>query len=359
MRISAVITAAGLSSRMGEFKPLLMLNGFPMISMTAASLMDAGVISPVTVVGKSRDKVTSVLQHYGVNTVLNSDPEHSDMLDSIRLGMLELPECDAFFVLPGDMPLISAKTMHAIIGAIEKDDDYILPVFCEKNGHPPLIRSRCAKAILTYTGLGGLKGALSKLSGKKFLVNDPGVLMDADTPEDFSAFCEYAKSTRGITLEMCEAIYELQSVPESIRAHCRTVGSRCREMAAHLNTCGCGLDTELCVSAGLLHDIFKSQERHNERIYDFLVERGYLALAKISGSHKRFSESANLCDEASILTLADRTTKGTDIVTPTARYAPMLSRFPAGTDIGDDIRHDFEICTSLYLQYQKITCKNL
>ncbi len=34
MRIQGLIAAAGLSSRMGGFKPFMKLNGFPMIQMT-------------------------------------------------------------------------------------------------------------------------------------------------------------------------------------------------------------------------------------------------------------------------------------------------------------------------------------
>ena len=43
MRIRGLIAAAGKSSRMDGFKPLMELNGFPMIRMTVQSLRNAGI----------------------------------------------------------------------------------------------------------------------------------------------------------------------------------------------------------------------------------------------------------------------------------------------------------------------------
>lgn len=354
MKISAVITAAGLSSRMGDFKPMLELNGFPMAAMTAASLLDAGAHAPVAVVGWRGDEVAAVLEPLGACAVSNPDPGHSDMLDSIRRGLPALPECDAFFILPGDMPAISAKTMRAMVQALNQATDYILPAFREKSGHPPLIRTRCVQAIFNFRGEGGLRGALSGLSGKILAVDDPGVCMDADTQMDFARLTDYVKKIRGISPEMCETVYAQLYVPEPIRAHCRAVGARCRDMTARLNAHGCGLDSALCVSAGLLHDIFKAQGAHADRVRAYLRGCGYLALAELTGSHKRFSKNADLCDEATIVTLADRTLSGTETVPPDTRYAPALNRFPAGKAPGDAIRRDLAKCIALYSAYETI-----
>ena len=61
------------------------------------------------------------------------------------------------------------------------------PVCSGRDGHPLLIRSDLAKAILRSGGEGGLKGALSRCGCPvtAVFVNDEGAVHDADTPEEF------------------------------------------------------------------------------------------------------------------------------------------------------------------------------
>ena len=42
-KLTALILAAGYSSRMGDFKPLLPLNGKPVIAQTISSFHEAGI----------------------------------------------------------------------------------------------------------------------------------------------------------------------------------------------------------------------------------------------------------------------------------------------------------------------------
>ena len=50
-RTGAVITAAGMSSRMGEFKPLLPYKGTTMIRYLTELFLDAGAVPVVVVTG--------------------------------------------------------------------------------------------------------------------------------------------------------------------------------------------------------------------------------------------------------------------------------------------------------------------
>lgn len=71
MRIQGLIAAAGLSSRMGEFKPFMKLNGFPMIRMTVQSLKNAGIRDITVVTGYRADEMARILMPLEVRLVEN------------------------------------------------------------------------------------------------------------------------------------------------------------------------------------------------------------------------------------------------------------------------------------------------
>ena len=112
MTYSGIITAAGLSSRMGDFKPLLKINGLPMIVHTVLSMQNAGV-SPVCVVtGYRGDEIKSALNGYDVVFAENEDYASSDMLTSIKLGLEKIKKSDGFFLLPGDRKSTRLNSSH-------------------------------------------------------------------------------------------------------------------------------------------------------------------------------------------------------------------------------------------------------
>lgn len=65
MKAAGLIAAAGLSSRMEDFKPLMELNGFPMIAMTVRSMRNAGIRNITVVTGFRGEEVRKVLDPWG------------------------------------------------------------------------------------------------------------------------------------------------------------------------------------------------------------------------------------------------------------------------------------------------------
>ena len=104
-RICGLIVAAGLSSRMGCFKPLLPLRGKTVIENTIDSMLLCGISPVVVVLGYRGREVEAVLHsRYLAGTVIpvyNRDFASTDMLASIQLGAAALPPCSAFFPTPG------------------------------------------------------------------------------------------------------------------------------------------------------------------------------------------------------------------------------------------------------------------
>ena len=189
--IRALIPAAGLSRRMGDFKPLLSLRGKTLIENSVGSVLSGGAESAVVVTGRRADEVESVLRRaFGERVRFVRNPGHAvtDMLRSVQLGAAALPPCGAFFLLPGDMPAVAASTYAKLLAAWEREAaSVIFPSIHGRRAHPPLIDARLIPEILAYDGGGGLRGLWARHEEgiRTVPVEDGGVWLDLDTPEDY------------------------------------------------------------------------------------------------------------------------------------------------------------------------------
>ena len=118
MRYAAVIAAAGLSSRMHEFKPLLCLGENTIIKRVIQSLREAGVGEIVVVTGYKTEVIQRHLAALNVRSVENKRFAETKMLDSLKLGLTALQEpYDFVFLMPGDVPLVRPETILQIQGS--------------------------------------------------------------------------------------------------------------------------------------------------------------------------------------------------------------------------------------------------
>lgn len=196
MRIAAVVLAAGLSSRMKSFKPMLELAGSTIIKKTIETLRLAAIEDIVVVTGYKGEQLAKHLAGEGVKIVCNHDYQQSDMLDSAKLGLAATyNNCDAIMLLPADIPLFSQQTVAALCSSMMNVPcDVVSPVCNGKKGHPILINCSIVDKLVAFTGENGLKGAIATLAFDHRLieVEDMGVLLDADRPEDYLRLQQYA-----------------------------------------------------------------------------------------------------------------------------------------------------------------------
>jgi len=181
----AVITAAGLSSRMGRYKPLLPYGGSTIARCCVDHLRSAGVSEIVIVTGFRGDELREALKDCGIIFAENPAYRTTHMFDSLRIGLAALPEdCGRVLVQPIDMPAILPETIAALL---ESSHSAVRPVCGGVTGHPLLLDAALIPRILTYSGEDGLRGALRSLciSVEGFQTEDEGTLMDADTAEDY------------------------------------------------------------------------------------------------------------------------------------------------------------------------------
>ena len=191
MQIGALIVAAGMSTRMGEFKPMLSIGSISVAQRVIATLSQAGVSKIVMVTGYNATILERHLSGNGIIFLRNEAYETTQMFDSVEIGLSYLQDkCDKVLFTPVDVPLFTARTVKTIL---DSGAPLAVPMCEGKQGHPILIANTLIPEILNDCGEMGLKGAMDRCSVPLMRVDveDPGTIHDADTPEDFSQLLEY------------------------------------------------------------------------------------------------------------------------------------------------------------------------
>ena len=194
MKIGAIILAAGLSTRIGEFKPLLTIGPRTFLGHTIHLFATSGINDIVVVTGHRAEKLKQELAHYSCRAVLNENFTDG-MFSSVQVGVKALDaEVEAFFLLPVDIPLVKTQTIEELLQAIKQDSSALIfyPEHQKRRGHPPLIRCDLNKSILGYDGQGGLRALFKRYDqlSRNIQVNDPFILLDADTQSDYTGLKE-------------------------------------------------------------------------------------------------------------------------------------------------------------------------
>ena len=194
MTTGALITAAGMSSRMGDFKPMLNIGSISIAQRIVANFRQAGIEKIVMVTGYNAAKLERHLAGNGIVFLRNENYETTQMFDSVKIGLEYLRDkVDSILFTPVDIPLFSLSTLEAIISC---EAELACPCCGGETGHPIKLPSRLVDIICSDPGERGLKGALEACGEEmvEIQVDDPGVLHDADTPEDYRALLKYHNS---------------------------------------------------------------------------------------------------------------------------------------------------------------------
>lgn len=343
LKAVGLISAAGLSSRMGAFKPFLNLDGTPLLCRTVESLLDGGVQEIVVVTGRNGDAVTQMLSRYPqVKTIYNEYYAETAMYDSIKLGLQQIQDCDVLLFLPADVPAIRPETVQVLLKHwMQKKPDVLFPVYQEKQWHPPVISGNLLSKLLEYPGEAGLKGALETIceTHEQLLVPDKGCTMDADYTEEYQEICRYWKQRDIPDAIICETLYELAETPEPVQLHCKAVAEKAMELANIVEKQGVTLNRELLYGAALLHDVCRTEKNHAEAGAVFLRQYGFYRLADLIAVHMDWPEDKVLeLNEATILYLADKLVSGNQAVSLEQRFAEKIEKYMEQTEIAEKIR---------------------
>jgi molybdenum cofactor cytidylyltransferase len=186
--VVAVVLAAGHSRRMGTPNKLLLpVRGEAMVRHAVHAARAAGCAEVIVVLGHEAAAVRAALDGLVVRCVVND--AHADGLgSSVRCGDAAAAPDAALLCLLGDMPDVQAGTLRALITALAETPgtQACRPVHGGQPGNPVLWAPAQRPRLATLQGDEGARALLKTLGGGLLHVpvDDPGVLLDLDTPQD-------------------------------------------------------------------------------------------------------------------------------------------------------------------------------
>lgn len=329
-KLAAVILAAGYSSRMGRFKPLLSVGHCTALQMVIQLFVSAEIVDVYVVLGHRANELWPLVEAAGGKCVLNSKFAEG-MYSSVCAGVAALPQyTEACFVIPGDMPMVRASTVRRLARSFaETRKQIIYPIFQQRRGHPPLI----SHSVLAEASEGGPDARLSTLLAAhedgacNVFVPDEGIHLDMDTPEELARICELALHHELPSTRECEAILANYQADERVARHSRMVAQVAHRLAVALVEQGVPVEPHLARAGGLLHDLAKGQPAHAAAGAQILRDLEFGSVADVVAAHTDCLFPGQKLDEMAIVYLADKLVKGDRIVGIEERFHHASERF--------------------------------
>jgi molybdenum cofactor cytidylyltransferase len=191
--ISAIVLAAGLSTRMGRPKMVLPWGASTVIGQVVNTLLLAGVKEVVVVTGAARVEVEDVVKQVNraeVRTAFNPRYAEDNMLISLQVGMASLGEdVDAMLVVLGDQPQIEIDVVRSLMKVYQAENArLIVPSFDMRRGHPWVVDRSLWPALQSIPDGATMRDFLHAHPQQiTYLpVNSSSILRDLDTPEEYA-----------------------------------------------------------------------------------------------------------------------------------------------------------------------------
>lgn len=193
--ISAVVLAAGASSRMGTQKLLLVLDGEPLVRRTVRQVVDAGFDDVLVVVGHEHERILAALEGLPIRHAVN--PEYATgMGSSFRIAVEHLPDAEAAMFALADQPFVTDREYRAILDSYRAGHAAIVSVRYGDVTAPPHLFTRALfpeLAVLEH----GARPVLERHRDQTVVLRFAADLLhDIDTPEDYERARSRASSGR-------------------------------------------------------------------------------------------------------------------------------------------------------------------
>lgn len=189
VKVTAIILAAGLSSRMGSPKMLLEWKGKTVLDAVLQAVTQSKIAQTILVYGAFSENILKISEKYPVQAVFNPDYSNGSMLLSLQTGLVAIKEpVDGIMIILGDQPGLKSSTIDQVLFDFQRTGmRVVIPSFNMRRGHPWVIDKSLVKEILDLKEPETLRVFLGKHQSDIFYseVDDPNILADMDTPDDY------------------------------------------------------------------------------------------------------------------------------------------------------------------------------
>lgn len=194
LNTGAIILAGGLGKRLQAvgLKPFLLCGDKSFLQLAIENLQSIGLESLVIVTNQLFYPKISA-RNFPAQILINPQPERG-MLSSILIGLQEIESsCAGFFLCPIDYPLVLPTTFQKLLLAHQSNPDRIIkPVFNNQPGHPVVIPKNLFQAIHNAPLDQGARFVIRQWAHLtlNIAVDDPGILININTPELYYQHCK-------------------------------------------------------------------------------------------------------------------------------------------------------------------------
>jgi molybdenum cofactor cytidylyltransferase len=195
--VSAVVLAAGMSTRMGRNKLLLSFRDKPLVVHAVETLLASKASEIIVVLGHESEKVWDQLEVFAnqistgaqmsrVRLVTNPDYRNG-LSTSVQTGVQAVsPEASALMIYLADQPLLEPGDVDRIIAAFRaaktENKSIVVPFFKGERGNPVILDASLRDSILGIAGDVGCKGVIKRYPEKVYAVEmeNDHVVRDVD-----------------------------------------------------------------------------------------------------------------------------------------------------------------------------------
>jgi len=198
MKIAAIVLAAGPSSRMGEPKQMLMVDGEPLLLKTVKTVQAVFGQHVVVVLGANETEHDGLLKPTAVETLYNADWPKG-MGASLKAGLSHLlrsSHYDAIVVLDCDQPYLTPVHVQRLLSHHEQTKSKIVASrYADTSGVPALFSHTLFDDLLALGAEEGAKKLIGRYADEVETIPFTHGEVDLDTPEQYKAFLHHRGRT--------------------------------------------------------------------------------------------------------------------------------------------------------------------
>jgi len=190
--IAIILLAAGPSSRMGQSKQQLLIEGKSLLVYSAEIAIKSDVGKVIVVLGSEEIAHREILNKLKVEIISNSRWQ-TGMGSSLKAGLNHViknnPKTDAVIVMVCDQPLLNSDHIDSLIKKYTTTHALLVTSsYSNTTGVPALFNHKLFDEILNLNDDQGAKKVIQKHQAET--VDFPDGNIDLDTPEDYKTFLQ-------------------------------------------------------------------------------------------------------------------------------------------------------------------------
>jgi len=189
--VHVLVLAAGASTRLGQPKQLVQINGRPALHIALSNAVAVAGSAVTVVTGANANQLTYLLTQSPASSIVNRHWEEG-IASSLRCGLgVVPPSADAVMIVLGDQVCVTSDDLKRLVAAWNRQENDIAAATYERHvGVPAIFPRWCFSDLAALRGDEGARKILQRNPDRIVRVPMSNAGLDLDTPEDLAALTQ-------------------------------------------------------------------------------------------------------------------------------------------------------------------------